>query len=547
MVAAILATLVAASLTGYFTVGQEVNANTAEKMHLLSENAQRSLDASLNDIVQSVEMTSYLVTSRFDSMRLVELGANKPAQERTPEQTAQLNAYIAEQLAQIEGSFGNVASHSNGVVAYYCCIGPDISATEHGFYFSRLGKVGFERKEPIDLAKLDPADHEHDGWYFTTIERGVPTWAGPYLARELGDAPIVSFLTPIYKSGILLGIVGMDIPFDAMIGKINSLEVYQSGYACLLDDHGNVIYHPEYGTGVLLKDNPKVFDGVDFSGETNGLAAILYDHAGEDWQMAYATLADGMKLVVTAPVREIIAPWTNLLMAVPFIGVVILAIFVALAHMGTNAVIRPLQELTEGANRLAAGDYDLELNYRSADEVGRLTDAFRRLRDHLQVYTSNLNSDSFVDALTGVKNAQAFSLSAAQVNDSIGHAGDEEVHFAIAVFECLDAQRLAADFGDDYANRGIQTLCELVCRVYSQPAVFRVSERRFVVILQGRNYANREELLCDFDIWAHEGNAQATEPWFQVHAAKGMATFRPQEDEGVAAVLERATQRMESA
>ncbi|MDO4536974.1 MAG: cache domain-containing protein [Coriobacteriales bacterium] len=544
-VAAILASLIAAAAAGFFTVGQEVSSSSAEKMHLMSEVAQQSLDSYLNDIEQSVGLTSQIATDTLDGILLVECGANKPAESRTDEQTKRLDTYLSEHTTVIADQFGKVAEHAKGVLSYYYCIEPNISASEHGFLFTRTGKVGFVQEKPVDVSQLDPQDMEHNTWYFTVIQRGAPCWVGPYRDIYTNNVPVVSYISPVYRSGILVGLIGMDILLDTMIEQIASLKVYDTGYAFLLDQDGQVIYHPHFNADGADKSS-LVFDASMFCKTSSANDELFYDIDGVRWQMSYSTLINGMKLVVTAPASEVAASWNRLVGVVPIIGLVILALFIPLALFATRAITKPLQQLTAGAHRLSMGDYEIELDYHGNDEVGELTDAFRHLQDHLRVYTSNLSDASFSDELTGMKNEKAFGMYAAQINDSVKHATDvEESRFALVVIDCLDIQRMKDDFGPKWADANVQTVCKLICNIYSSVSVFRVSEERFVVFLQGRNYANREELFCDFDIWANEINAEATEPWLQIHVAMGMATYQAGEDDNVAQVLERAVRRTE--
>ena len=59
----------------------------------------------------------------------------------------------------------------------------------------------------------------------------------------------VSYITPIYKAGALVGVLGMDIPFDTMVSQISALKVYDTGFYALYDASGTILYHPELPMG----------------------------------------------------------------------------------------------------------------------------------------------------------------------------------------------------------------------------------------------------------------------------------------------------------
>lgn len=544
-IAAIIASMIAFGAMGFFTVGRETSAGAGEKMHLISENAQKSLDLYLKSIEQSVMMTSRYTSDSLDAVELVENGANQTPAERSEQQSERLDAYLAQHCERAEDMLNNVARTTSGVVAYYYCLAPDISTEQHGFYYSRLGKVGFEKQDPLVASELDRQDEAHDGWYYSTVERGFPSWIGPYPAEDLGDALVVSFCSPIYRSGILIGVVGMDILFDTMIDQIADLEVYQSGFAFLVDSKGDIVYHPDLPMGEKARFGEEVLGPGGFGRESSGVATIRYNKNGSEWQLAFSTLANGEKLVVTAPVSEIVASWRHLLQGILFLAVGILAIFAAISMSAMRAVTRPLQQLTEAAHELAAGEYDVELDYHRNDEVGELTDAFRRLSDHLRIYISNLNSRSFTDDLTEAKNEGAYTIYAARLDDEIARPESfDELSFAVVVLHCMELKSINEAFGHTRGDEHLRVAYKLIAQIFSRSTVFRMSGDEFVVLLEDRDYANRHELLVDFEIMADQVNRRAEEPWQRIYIAKGLADFLPGEDTSLGMVRERAEQMM---
>lgn len=543
-IAAILASLMAFALIAFLTVGKEVTVSSTERLYLLAQNERQSLDIELEAIEQSVTMAAHIATDSLDSIVLVESGANAPPDSRTKEQVDALDAYMDTHCENVRDAFGSVASHTGDIISYYYCIDPTISSKEHGFLFSKMGKVGFEEEVPIDASTLDPRDMGHNTWYYTPIKHGMPTWVGPYTASTLGNALTVSYLTPVYKSGILLGVLGMDILLDTMVSQIKTLNVYDTGFACLLNDQGRVLYHPEYDRGVTPEFASYVVGNEGDAQASVEDEIIRYTKGGNEWQLSYATLCNGMKLVVTAPVSEVTASWNHLLRSIPLASLAILALFVPLTLVGMSAIQKPIRQLTEAAQKLSQGTYDIELDYDKDDEVGELTNAFRRLRDHLKVYISNLNSQAYVDMLTQVKNKGAYDIYTARLNDTIASSTEQMPEFALIVFDCNDLNRINDTYGHDKGDVYLQSACKIIRQVFSHSSVFRVRSDEFVVLLQDRDYANRFELFRDFEIRSSMANRRAKDPWQQVNVAKGMSTFRPAEDKSVEEVLLRADQRM---
>lgn len=549
-IAAITALAIVASFATFFglsllTIGGNVERESVEKMHLLSENARQSLDDSLDSIAQSVEMSARLATDSLDGVTLVECGFDKEPQDRTPEQAKRLDVYLRDRSAQIRNSTRSFADYTKDVVSFVYCVSPDIGDPDLGFFYTRIGKAGFEERTSPDARKLDPADKEHNAWYFTPIERGGPSWVGPYKSRPLDDALFESYFTPIYKAGTFIGVLGMGVPLETLISKIRSIDVYETGFACLLDAQGNILYHPSMEanatTDFLTHEIMDTFANERDSGDH----LLRYQKNGELWQLSFSTLSNGMRLAVCAPVGEITESWRHLSTSVAFVAALFLMLFIPGALIAMREVSKPLQRLSFAAQELAAGDYDVELDYEGQDEVGVLTASFKRMRDDLRAYISDLNSRAYVDALTHVKNQGSFELYSDRLNDAIRDmASNDEPLFALVMFDCNKLKDINDQYGHECGDVYLQTASRLICQIYDHSPVFRVGGDEFVVLLQDRDYENREQLLAEFDSSKDEINARTSNRWQQVDIAKGMATYRCGEDSTVEEVLRRADVRM---
>ena len=542
-IAAILASFVAFAFASFRTVGERVQMDSAYNLHLLSKNLQESLDNYLDSVEQSVEMVSHITSNTLDAATLAEAGIMD--EQRTPEQTARLDASLAEHCARVRDAFASVANNTNGVVTYYYCISPDASANVHGFCWSKAGKAGFEELAPLDASKLDPNDLEHNAWYFVPIERGRPSWVGPYKSPLLGDRLTISYLTPIYKAGTMVGVLGMDVAFDTLVSNIRSIKVYDTGYACLLDPTGHVLYHPDIETGGELELAGQTTLPLMLQRRDSGTDPLTYQKDGESWQLSFATLSNGMKLVVTAPTSEVTASWSHLMGFVPIIAGIILAIFIPFTLLAVGRVIKPLRELTAASTKLSAGDYDVALDYEGRDEVGVLTNSFRQMRDHLKAYISDLNGRVYVDALTRVKNKGGFDVIIARLDDAIRSGeGSEWLQFALVMFDCNGLKSINDRYGHERGDIYLQKAAQLICQVFTHSPVYRVGGDEFVVLLEREDFDWREELLATFDAKAAETNDAAEHPWERIDIAKGVATYRPGEDENAEQVLRRADTRM---
>ena len=479
--AAVTASILVFMTITYFTLGDEAARNTAEKMNMMCRNVQLSLDEYLASIRQSVEMAARFATDSLDPVVLVECGAagSNAGKERTRAQARKLDMYLAEHSAQVQEAFASVASHTSGVVTYYYCIAPEISGSEHGFFYSKIRQAGFSEQPPLVAQELDPADTLHTTWYFTPVRRGRPSWVGPYLAHFLDEEWTVSYLAPVYRANALIGVMGMDILLDTMIEKVDAVRVADSGYACLFDTDLRVLYHPilpfgsdpeQMGTSVRTELLQRDSSGDDM---------IRYEVNGQERQLSFSTLDNGMTLVITAPTKEITAQWGRVARIVLIASLIVIAVFAVVLMLVMRVMTRPLQRLTVAARRLAAEDYDAELDYHGKDEIGELTGTFKRMRDQLKTNIEDLNRRIYTDSLTGLPNMTYFFELAEAERRRIEQAGGRP---AMLYINLIGMKHYNRQFGFEEGNRLICAVADILKRHFGEKKISHLSQDHFAAV-----------------------------------------------------------------
>lgn len=56
---------------------------------------------------------------------------------------------------------------------------------------------------------------------------------------------IISYVIPVIVEDQVIGIVGMDISTSLLYDNVKNVQVYEKGYAFLMDNEGRFVYHPE--------------------------------------------------------------------------------------------------------------------------------------------------------------------------------------------------------------------------------------------------------------------------------------------------------------
>lgn len=545
------AILLSVALVGSIAIAiarHEADNRSAELMTLTCSSKCDEINRYLSYAEEGLRTVSRFAYDSLDSEVLLHsgvIGVNGSGRslwghEPTDAQQTALDSYFEDYLSQMQVMFNTVAESNPNVLTYYARINPELSRTSSGFWYSRQMRTGFESQPLTDLDGYAPDDMSHVGWYYLPLDRGMPSWLGPYYNINM-DKTILSYVIPLYRFGTFIGIIGVDLDFEELTERIGAIKILESGYAFLTDSKGKIVYHPQLASGLFLAEVNSELEAAEFNKQSTG--PIRYRYGGVAKKAVWGTLVNGLMLVVAAPVREINAGWNLMTLYIAVAAALILTLFTLLAASLMRRITGPLEQLAEASKQLAAGDYDLELAYGGNDEVGTLTQSFLQMSRELRTFISDLNSKAYRDDLTGVKNKAALTVFTRKLDDSIA-SSEETTEFAMVVFDCNSLKAINDNYGHERGDQYLQTACKFICKVYAHSPVFRTGGDEFAVILTGNDLINAAQLEAHFDARASQRNAVATHPWETVDVARGRANYDASIDANVASVMRRADMAM---
>ena len=552
---AILVSVLLTGGVGILFIRSEGERSSDQEMTLMCDAKRKNLNEYLKSIEQSVDIAARYATEEMSSDALVEGGvvgvqgygaAITGMRDWGSSRQQELDAYLKEHADKVEAVFRNAANYTTGVSAYYYCLNPELTNKYSGFLFTMTGTSQFSRQTMDSVFSYSLDDTSHVGWYSLPLQRGGPLWLEPYFNANLNET-MISYVVPIYKADTFIGVIGMDIGYKTLVNQIDRIKIYETGYACLVDAEGVVVYHPHLESGVRV-DNvvPAIAEPANNPVvDKNDVCIFRYQFDGVEKKAVSCSLENGLQLMIMAPSMEIGESWYEMIKSFFFIGGAILLVFSIVTMLATQRIIEPLQTLTAASQRIAEGDYELKLEYDGNDEVGILTKSFQQLVEHLKVYINDLNSKVYKDALTHVKNKGAFEIQLSKIDDLITSREDEEpVEFAIVMFDCNYLKNINDQYGHAHGDIYLRTGCMFICKTFAHSPVFRIGGDEFAAILQGDDYQNWEALFAQFDERAKECNAVTENPWEKINISKGIAVYDPKKDANAESVLERADDEM---
>jgi len=130
--------------------------------------------------------------------------------------------------------------------------------------------------------------------------------------------------------------------------------------------------------------------------------------AGEPYRSMRLPLDGAMQAVLQLPVAVVEAPFKELQVLLLWVIGTAVLVFALGSVMLARRIVRPLEELSQAAQRIAQGDYGQALPTLPPDEIGQLATSFAHMRDGIASREERIVRLAYVDSLTDLPNRTRF-------------------------------------------------------------------------------------------------------------------------------------------
>lgn len=432
------------------------------------------------------------------------------------------------------------AGNTSDVEVVYYRLNSEITEP-NGFlyqYYEGTGKL--EPHLMTDVRRYDKTDEEHVGWYYIPMEAHRPVWIGPYDNLNL-KMRMISYEIPLYDGDNFLGVVGMDIDISVLNRELSQIRVYQTGSAILFDQDDNIVYQKNHTRGLSREkfsaEQEEILAAAERSVQTG--EAVEYD---ERHTKLFATrLQNGMVLCITAPIEEINAMQSTVLMWSVIGSIAILAVITLITTLLINSFLKPLKELNTAAKALADGNMEVEIKHiESKDEIGSLAGTFEIMATSLKHYFDHFHSLAYTDNLTGLNNKAAFQMTRDVIESEVkmGRAA-----FAIIVMDVNNLKVINDTIGHEKGDVLLQHVTSCMRKTFVGFPLYRIGGDEFCAVLN--NAADPEMLIERLQGVTADMSREDFEMFgVDYQIAAGAAVFSKENDPDFQTVFNRADQAM---
>lgn len=330
-------------------------------------------------------------------------------------------------IEKVPLNFAKIIESSNyskeellGILRQVVANNPEIYGTALAFepyYYDSTQKYfsPYYCRDSTGISFLYLGDDQYDyfsmDWYQIPKELNRPVWSEPYYDEGGGEAIMSTFSVPLYKEKdgqkLFIGVLTADVSLDWLKDMMDSVKIYETGYAYMISSNGTMVTHPnkelimnetifsiaDAQASPLLREVGKnmihgesSFDEFEYRNVRTGKLSWL----------AYAPIPINNWSVGTVfPVDEFMADVNNLVRNLFVLCLVGLFLLLGVIILISRSITSPLRALTNAAGKFAHGDFNVQLpQIKSGDEIGRLNDSFISMQNALAATISDLKEAS---------------------------------------------------------------------------------------------------------------------------------------------------------
>ena len=241
-------------------------------------------------------------------------------------------------------------------------------------------------------------------WWQAVFRRpGGQLYAGDLFFDPSFGTHVLNVAVPILNNqrNKVIGAISVLLRRDSLFRSISEVAAGVTGHAMLVADNGKPlicpvapleehVLQPEVVHALATREAGWLVADRDSHGARNSIVGFAPLHLG----MNLATESFGgrqWRLLVRQDPEETYAPLNHLLMELAVYGCGVFVVLWFTGIMVAGRMVKPIQSLYAGVQRIGLGDLDHHLTVKTGDEIEVLAEAFNRMAGNLQKTFSQLN------------------------------------------------------------------------------------------------------------------------------------------------------------
>lgn len=229
------------------------------------------------------------------------------------------------------------------------------------------------------------------------------------LNSQLGDQDLTSSQALTRRfGGDISGALIVELKLNSIWDAISTVRLGEDGYAYLINNEGSLLVHPDEAfalqnskvTGVgevsSALDTLRVFDLERIAESYVPSPEVGISEKGEEVLSSNFPISSTKWAIIgEEPVTSVYRAANRATLSALLIFVISAPVAFTLVLFASRTIIRPIQELTQGALRISSGDFSRLIHVPGKDELSILAKAFNTMGSSVNTLLERLRSQNF--------------------------------------------------------------------------------------------------------------------------------------------------------
>lgn len=223
---------------------------------------------------------------------------------------------------------------------------------------------------------------------FQQAKQGKSYFGPVYFVRQ--SEPYMTIAVPIeHFKGSIIGVLQAEVNLKYVWEVVSEIRPGKAGYAYAVTRAGELIAHPDISL-VLQQQNVSQLDQVREAFQSRSAvpkpkAVIAHDLQGKKVISSYALIPSlDWAVFIERPVEEAYEPLFASIVRTSSLLLIGLGVALLATLLVSRRVVRPLETLRHGVERIRKGDLTARLDLKTGDEIEILADEFNEMAAHLR-------------------------------------------------------------------------------------------------------------------------------------------------------------------